>query len=280
MRRRRQKNPLLGRIIGISVLVHIIMLPILAHFGAFKKIQEHFVQTQMVVLPPPEVAHEKPVVKPTKTAKAKVPAPLKGKTSPNHSQAHANHSNLPQPHIAVAQGGKGGADGAGSAPEGSGKAGEVPVDPNAGKPIAKVDNTNTVDPQPVKPVVPEVKQPDKPIVQAPVKQADPVKPPLPTVPVTPKEAVFTAAQPLDDSQPKPTIPDALRSDALDKTFVAEFTVGEDGAPMAVKAVQSTGNDELDRRALDAAKKWRFKPATRDGQPVVGRVRLFIEFQVS
>jgi protein TonB len=278
MRRRRQKNPLLGRIIGISILVHIIMLPILAHFGAFKKIQEHFVQAQMVVLPPPEVAREKPVVKPTKTAKAKVPTPLKGKTSPNHSQARASHSNLPQPHIAVAQGGKGGADGAGSAAEGSGKVGEVPIDPNAGKPTtAKVDNTNAVDPQPVKPVVPEVKQPDKQIVQTPVKQADPVKPP---VPIVPKEAVFTAAQPLDDSQPKPTIPDALRSDALDKTFVAEFTVGEDGAPMAVKAVQSTGNDELDRRALDAAKKWRFKPATRDGQPVVGRVRLFIEFQVS
>ena len=278
MRRRRQKNPLLGRIIGISILVHIILLPILAHFGAFKKIQEHFVQAQMVVLPPPEVAREKPVVKPTKTAKVKVAAAHKGKTSPNRSQPHANHSNVPQPHIAVALGDKGGAD---TAAEGNGKAGIVPVDPNAGKPIAaKVDDSGAGGKEPVKPVVPEVKQPDKAVVQAPVKQQEIVKPIVPAMPAAPKEAVFTAAQPLDDSQPKPTIPDALRSDALDKTFVAEFTVGEDGTPRAVKAVQSTGNDELDRRALDAAKKWRFKPATRDGQPVIGRVRLFIEFQVS
>jgi protein TonB len=282
MRRRRQKNPLLGRIIGISILVHIILLPILAHFGAFKKIQEHFVQTQMVVLPPPEVVKEKPIVKKeTKTARAKVPAANKGKTSPAHSQVHASHSNLPQPHIAVAQGGGGGADGAGAAEEGSGKAGEVPVDPNAGKPAtAKNDTTTPVEKEPVKPVVPEGKQPEKPIVQAPIKQAEQPKPLVEPLPVAPKQALFTAAQPLDDSQPKPSIPDDLRGDALDKTFVAEFTVGEDGTPMAVKAVQSTGNDELDRRALDAAKKWRFKPATRDGQPVVGKVRLFIEFQVS
>ena len=54
MRRRRQKNPLLMRIIVISVAVHIVALPVLAHFGAFKKIQEHFVEAKIVVLPPPD----------------------------------------------------------------------------------------------------------------------------------------------------------------------------------------------------------------------------------
>jgi|GEM_PF-653176 len=279
MRRRRQKNPLLGRIIGISILAHIILLPILAHFGAFKKIQEHFVQAQMVVLPPPEVAREKPVVKPTKTAKAKIPTPAKGRTSPNHSQAHTAHNSLPSPKLELAKGDPNGDPNGNGVQQGNGTAGVVPIDPNGKKTeTAKTDGGNPAE-QPIKPVVPEVKQPDKPIVQAPIPP-EVLKPIAPIVPTAPKEAIFTAAQPLDDSQPKPTIPDALRSDALDKTFVAECTVGEDGAAMAVKAVQSTGSDELDRRALDAAKKWRFKPATRDGQPVVGKVRIFIEFQVS
>ncbi|MCW3053938.1 MAG: TonB family protein [Chthonomonadales bacterium] len=278
MRRRRQKNPLLGRIIGISILAHIIALPILAHFGAFKKIQEHFVQTQMVVLPPPEVVKEKPVEK--KETKARKTAVANKSKSAGHSQAHAGHSNVPQPHIAVAQGDKSG-DGGPAVEEGNGKVGVVPEDPNARKPeTAKAENTTPVEKEPVKPVVPEVKQPEKPLVTAPVKPVEAPKTPVVTAPIVPKAPVFTAAQPLDSSQPKPSIPDDLRSDAIDKTVVIEFTVGEDGAPMAVKAVQSTGNDELDRRALDAARKWRFKPATRDGQPVVGRVRLSIEFQVS
>jgi protein TonB len=279
MRRRRQKNPLLGRIVGISILVHIILLPILAYFGAFKKIQQHFVQTQMVMLPAPEIPREKQVEKKAapKTVKAKTAPTNKGKTSPNHSQAHAVHSNLNQPKIALAQGGTAGD---GSAQQGTGAPGVVPTDPNAKKTGPTTpDNGGTTTP-PVKPVVQEPLKPEKAVVQAPIKQPDPPKIPTPTQPATPKEAVFTSAQPISDSQPKPTIPDDLRSDALDKTFIAEFTVGEDGAPMQVKAVQSTGNDELDRRALDAAKKWRFKPATRDGLPVVGKVRLFIEFQVS
>ncbi len=276
MRRRRQKNPLLGRIIGISVLVHIILLPILAYFGAFKKIQEHFVQTQMVVLPPPEVAKEKPVEK--KQDKAKKTAVAKAKSSASHAQAHASHSNVPQPHIAVAAGNKGG-DSSPAVEEGNGKAGVVPVDPNAGKPVSVIENTKPVE-QPGKPVAPEQPKPDKPIVTAPVKPVEPIKTPVVEMPVAPKAPVFTAASPLNDSQPKPSIPDELRSDAIDKTAVIECTVGEDGSPMAVKSVQSTGNDELDRRALDAAKKWRFKPAMRDGQPVIGKVRIFIEFQVS
>ncbi len=279
MRRRRQKNPLLGRILLISIVVHIILLPILAYFGAFKKIQQHFVEAQVVVLPPPVAEKQKPIVKKEerKVPKTKTAQNSKGKTSPSHTVAH---SNLPQPKIALADPGKGGDNGAGSAEQGNGAAGVLPTDPGTKKTETTKGDPNAGNPvETVKPVVPEVKQPVKPIVQNPVTIPDkPVKPVDPIV--APRVPVFVAAQPVSESQPKPTIPDDLRSEALDKTFIAEFTVGEDGTPMQVKAVQSTGNDELDRRALDAAKKWRFKPATRDGQPVVGTVRLFIEFQVS
>jgi len=39
-RRRKQGNPLLLRIFGIAVLIHVIAIPILAKFGAFKKVQK------------------------------------------------------------------------------------------------------------------------------------------------------------------------------------------------------------------------------------------------
>ena len=162
--------------------------------------------------------------------------------------------------------------------QGTKNQGELPTE-NTTKTADKVpDGPKIVDP-PVKPVVTEPKPIEKPVEKVVEKPVEKVVE-KPVEPVVPKAPVFTAAQPVNDSQPKPSIPDDLRSDALDKTFVAECTVGEDGTTMDVKAVQSTGNDELDRRALDAAKKWHFKPATRDGQPVIGKVRIFIEFQVN
>ncbi len=274
MRRRRQKNPLLGRILLVSIAVHIVLLPILAYFGAFKKLKEHFVEARIVMLPPPVREKEKPIVKKEERKAPKTRVARSGKATPNHDVVHSNPH---QAKIALAPA-SGPGDGPGTQ-QGDLKPGDVPTDPGPKKTdTVKTEPDKPV--EPVKPVVPETKVPDKPVVQNPVKLPDKPRVPVETVPVTPKQPLYTAAQPVSDTQPKPSIPDDLRNEALDKTFIAEFTVGEDGAPMEVRAVQSTGNDELDRRALDAAKKWRFKPATRDGQPVVGKVRLFIEFQVS
>jgi len=34
---------------------------------------------------------------------------------------------------------------------------------------------------------------------------------------------------------------------------------------------------LDERAVEAARRWKFKPATKDGKPVAAKVTLEIEF---
>lgn len=114
----------------------------------------------------------------------------------------------------------------------------------------------------------------------PEPRKEPSQPTAPTP--APHVPVFTEAEPAvpADQQPKPEIPDDLRQDAIDKTFVAEVTVGTDGLPTEIKTAQSTGNDELDRLALDTARRWKFKPGTRDGEPVESTVRLHIEFQVN
>ncbi|HLK58624.1 MAG TPA: energy transducer TonB [Chthonomonadaceae bacterium] len=271
MRRRRQKNPLLMRIIGISIAVHIVALPVLAHFGAFKKIQQHFVEAKIVVLPPPPAPEKEKAEVKKQVAQKPTPAAKKGPTNTAHQQ-QGPKTNPNAPHIAMAQGT---GDGQDTAEQGNGKQGVLPTVATDTKSPAK---ENTAEPVPDKPKTDvQAVKPAPPIKETTpvVKPMPPVEPPMP--PVQPHEPVFTEA--VATSQPQPTLPDDLRTEALDKTFVAEFTVGTDGMPAEIQVAQSTGNKDLDRLALDTAKRWRFKPATRDGQPIESHIRLHIEFQV-
>jgi protein TonB len=51
------------------------------------------------------------------------------------------------------------------------------------------------------------------------------------------------------------------------TVRLDVHVGTDGGVIDVQVRQSSGSPSLDRAATDAVRKWRFKPATVDGQPV-------------
>jgi protein TonB len=270
MRRRRQKNPLLMRIIVVSVAVHIVALPILAHFGAFKKIQEHFVEAKIVVLPPPD----RPKLQQEKIKQVKKP-PVVAHTAHAGSHAHGSKPNPNQVHIAIAKGG-GAEDGGPGAQQGEAQAGVIPTDTGTksgsgtGAPVVADTTPKEKANTPTAPTAPVV------------VQHETVAKPIPPViaPVAPHVPMFTEAAPIEGHQPQPTIPDDFRSDALDTTVVVDVTVGPDGTPTAATIAQSTGKRDLDRLAVDAAKQWRFKPATRDGEPVESRVRLHIEFQVS
>ena len=217
---------------------------------------------------PPEVKKNPQPRKPPQTAR-------KGRTTTPHTRQAAAKSNLNQPKVVVANGGTpgGAADGEPTVDaNGSGTAGQLPSERTDTTPVT----IKAPDPEPEKkPVIPQAK-PEPPPRTEPKPAPEMVKPK--PVPAPPKPALLTEADPT--YSPQPTLPDDLRSEALDKTFVAEFVVGVDGKPNTVKVAQSTGNDELDRLALETAKKWRFKPATRDGQPIESRVRLHIEFTVS
>jgi len=139
----------------------------------------------------------------------------------------------------------------GALPPDAGAGNHKPVDPVKPETDTKVDTK------------PEVKPEIKPEVKPEVK-------PKPEPKFVECEAV---------SQPQPTIPDDLRTEELSKDFVAELEVGTDGIPKSVKTTQSTGINELDQLALDAARKWRFTPATLDGVPTEQTVRIKIEFRV-
>ncbi len=265
VRRRRQKSPLLGRIIAISVILHVILLPVLGYFGAFKKIGQSLGMTQVIVVPPPVAEKTPPAAK--KTPKVAAKSEPKGKSAASHAKA-APRPALNQPSV-VASRGTGPESDAGTAvnPNGTGTAGAVPTPVLNGN--GKGDGNGAGSTKPAETPA----NPPPPVETTP----KPALTPTPKVEPKPKVPVFAEAEVVE--QPRPEIPDELRNDVLNASVVAEFVVRADGSISDVKITRSAGIDQLDRVALETLKKWKFRPATRDGQPTEGRVRLHIDFEV-
>jgi protein TonB len=261
MSRRRKKNPLLMRIIVVSLAVHAIALPIAAHYGAFQKIQQEFGPAKVVLLPAPAEEKEKPKeAEKQKKEHAKPTAAKKGPAQRRSTQAVKPNPYAPK--IVTSGAGEAGGDSA-TAVSGNGRAGEIPVTPTATKPPPP--------PPPVTRTVTTTPAPPPPVETLPKTSTTTV------TPAPAKAPAFVEADTTDS--PQPEIPDDLRSDPLDKTWVGLFVVGPDGRPTSVTMVQSTGIQELDDVALAAAKRWRFRAATLGGAPVESKVRLHIQFQV-
>lgn len=56
-------------------------------------------------------------------------------------------------------------------------------------------------------------------------------------------------------------------------------VGPDGGVLDASVADSSGHAELDEAAIEAARGWRLKPATRDGVPVEGSLRVPLRFRL-
>ena len=78
--------------------------------------------------------------------------------------------------------------------------------------------------------------------------------------------------------PLPVIPNHLKDHELKTHVVIDFYVSTEGLPHP-RLVASSENQELDAIALEAAQKWRFRPARVDKKSVAARVRLRIVFAV-
>ena len=109
-RKRRKGNPLLTRILLISVIVHIIALPIAAHYGAFKNIvrgarDSHIVMLTNSIKESQEHAKEK-----AKTKK------VEHKTTDSKATDKAKGNNLPQPKVVTSGPATGPGDSGGALP--------------------------------------------------------------------------------------------------------------------------------------------------------------------
>lgn len=103
-------------------------------------------------------------------------------------------------------------------------------------------------------------------------------PPEPTPAPTTTRPVANA-NPVPVSSPSPRYPqEALRRRESGKVMV-RIEVGPDGVPTATSIVESSQSRALDKAALDAVKRWHFRPAIADGQPAAGSVVVPIEFNL-
>jgi TonB family protein len=77
------------------------------------------------------------------------------------------------------------------------------------------------------------------------------------------------------SNPDPEYPAHHKETA---TVVLSTVVGENGSPKDLQVVRSAGND-FDQAAMNAARRWRFKPSTCDGTAIPARIDIEISFRM-
>lgn len=116
------------------------------------------------------------------------------------------------------------------------------------------------------------------VVEAPPA---PSPPPPPTRPPGPSSesgvALAPGSTPVPITSPAPDYPREAFRNGESGTVLIRVHVGADGVPFAVDLVESSRSRSLDRAASDAVKRWRFRPAQRDGRPVAGEVQIPISF---
>jgi len=81
------------------------------------------------------------------------------------------------------------------------------------------------------------------------------------------------------SQVPPTYPAELRKAKIEGSVTLIFILGEDGRVEDARVENST-RPEFEKPALEAIRKWRFRPGEKDGQKVRSYVRIPMKFRVN
>lgn len=105
-------------------------------------------------------------------------------------------------------------------------------------------------------------------------------PPPPAAPVAtqPRPEQITASQPQPVTMPPPKYPAQALRNGEQGTVMVSADISADGTPSAVAVARSSGSRLLDRAAVDAVRRWHFRPAMADGRPTAGRVQVPISFK--
>jgi protein TonB len=77
----------------------------------------------------------------------------------------------------------------------------------------------------------------------------------------------------------PVYPYELKRDGITGVVSVSFEVDEHGNVQDA-TVQKSTNSKFDQPALDAIRKWKFKPGRKDGVPVKMKVAIPLQFTVS
>lgn len=100
----------------------------------------------------------------------------------------------------------------------------------------------------------------------------------PQAPTTPSATAGAPSDvPMPISSPAPRYPPEAFRRGESGTVVLRIHVAADGSVQAIDLVESSRSRLLDRAAVEAVRRWRFRPAQRDGQAVEGSVQVPIRF---
>jgi periplasmic protein TonB len=111
-----------------------------------------------------------------------------------------------------------------------------------------------------------------------VETAPPPAPPVAEAPPSPTAAATSRPEPIAGRTPAPRYPSRALRRGESGTVLVRVEVGIDGIPRSVSVANGSGSRLLDRAAVDAVERWRFRPALVDGRPVAGTVMVPIEFR--
>jgi TonB family protein len=87
--------------------------------------------------------------------------------------------------------------------------------------------------------------------------------------VTPPRAIYAPDPPYDED---------ARKARYQGTSVLSLIVGSDGQPRNIRVTRALG-EGLDAKAVESVSKWKFEPATKDGQPVAVYVVIEVQFHL-
>lgn len=107
----------------------------------------------------------------------------------------------------------------------------------------------------------------------------PRPPPTAAAPVAPRRSTpLVTNQPQPISSPAPKYPSRALRRGDRGTVLVRAQIGVDGVPSDVSVGHSSGSRDLDRAAVEAVRKWRFRPAMSGELPVSASVNIPINFQ--
>jgi TonB family protein len=78
--------------------------------------------------------------------------------------------------------------------------------------------------------------------------------------------------------PEPSFSDEARKAKAQGIVLLLLVVGKDGHPSDIRVRQSLGMG-LDEKAIEAVNRWRFRPATLNGQPVAAQIAVQVDFHL-
>lgn len=156
--------------------------------------------------------------------------------------------------------------------------------PSRPQPVKTERAPSPVAPRPaaISPAPPALAAPPAPVAEAAETMPMPVSLPLPAATARMPPALPLVVLRADFLTPPapPAYPAAARRLGIEGTVIIRALVEHPGEPSQVTLWQSSGESLLDRSALEAVRRWRFRPMTQGGTTIAAWVEVPVTFSIT